>query len=137
MARILIVDDDELLTDVITGWLEDVGHMASAVHHGDDALRATEESMPDLLILDYNLPGISGLSILRKVRQQPHADGMPIMMLTAKGGKLLVARAHHDGADDYLTKPVTSNTLLERVEALLARRRPTREPPRGTGRTSS
>ena len=120
MARILIVDDDELLTEIMMACLADAGHMVSAVHHGDEALTAIEGSIPDLLILDYNLPGMSGLSILREVRQQSYGTGMPIMMLTAKCGKLLALRAHHDGADDYLNKPVFPGILLRRAEALLA-----------------
>ena len=120
MARILLVDDDELLTEAMMACLTDAGHMVSAVHHGDEALRAIEGSIPDLLILDYNLPGMSGLSILRAVRRQSYANGMPIMMLTAKGGKLLAVRARHDGADDYLNKPVFPRMLLHRAEALLA-----------------
>jgi DNA-binding response OmpR family regulator len=133
MARILIVDDDELLAEVMTEWLEAAGHMVSAVHHGDEALRAVADSVPDLLILDYSLPGLSGLSILQRVRAQPRAAGMPIMMLTAKSGKLLLARAHAAGADEYLSKPVEPGVLLERVEALLvggmiARRAASRAP---------
>ena len=120
MARILIVDDDELMAEIIIERLATAGHMASAIHHGDDALQAiAAASAPDLLILDYNLPGQSGLSILREVRRQPRAQGMPVIMLTAKVSKLLFTRAQNDGADDCLTKPVDLEALLERAEALL------------------
>ena len=119
MARILLVEDDEILAEILAACLSAAGHAVSAVHDGRDALRAVNESDPDLLILDYQLPGLSGLEILRTVRRGHHADDLPVMMLTANGGKLLPARAHHDGADDYLAKPVSPDHLLRRVEALL------------------
>ena len=119
MARILMIEDDDLFAEIAVEWLEAAGHMVSVFDHGDQALGAVMASDPDLLILDHNLPGKSGISILRDVRELPHTAGMPIMMLTSKTGKLLPARANHGGADDYVTKPVTSETLLRHVEALL------------------
>lgn len=119
MARILIVDDDEILAEVLAEHLGAAGHMVSTVHHGDDALRAIRDGAPDLLVLDYDLPGRSGLSILRDVRSLPQAEGMPILMLTAKSGRLVPARAEQDGVDDFVTKPIMPGALLERVEALL------------------
>ncbi|MDB5694761.1 MAG: response regulator [Sphingomonas bacterium] len=119
MARILIVDDDEILAEILIDVLAAAGHSASAVHHGDDALRAIDESGADLLILDYDLPGASGLEVLRQVRRHPQGLHVLVMMLTAKSGKLLAVRAHHDDVDDYLVKPVTPELLVRRVEALL------------------
>lgn len=119
MARILIIDDDEILAEVIAERLEAAGHMVSAVHDGGEAVRAIENSAPDLVVLDYDLPGATGLSILREVRRRPHAECMPVLMLTAKTGRLVLARALQDGVDDYVTKPVAPVDLLGRVEALL------------------
>ena len=119
MARIILVEDDELLAELMCEHLHRAGHMVSAVHHGDDAMLAIGRSDPDLLVLDYHLPGLSGLDILREVRNGPRGADLPIIMMTAKTGRLLPARAHHDGVDDYLLKPVTPEWLLGRVEALL------------------
>lgn len=119
MARIILVEDDEILAELLCEHLESAGHMVSAVHHGDDALRAIDESDPELLVLDYQLPGRSGLDILREVRGGPQGEELPIIMMTAKTGRLLPARAHHDGVDDYLNKPVAPDLLLGRIEALL------------------
>lgn len=119
MARILLIEDDEIFVELVTDYLEAAGHMVSAIHHGDEALRAVDESAPELLILDYNLPGMTGLEILREVRRRSYGEHLPVLMLTAKPGRLLPVRAHHDGVDDYLTKPVAPEPLLQRVEALL------------------
>ena len=131
MARIVLVEDDEILAEILVERLSAAGHVVSAVHEGGDALRAVDESDPDLLILDYQLPGVSGLEILRTLRRGHHADTLSVMMLTANSGKLLPARAHHDGADDYLAKPVSSDQLLRRVDAprspVASRARPRRE----------
>lgn len=120
MARILIVDDDELLAEAVVEALSRSGHMVSAVHHGDEALDAIRQSEPDLLILDLGLPGASGYQILRQVRQELDAATLPIMMLTGRHGRLPMARSHHEGADDYMTKPFDFDTLISRSEALLA-----------------
>ena len=120
MARVLMIEDDDIFAEIAMDCLEAAGHMVSVVEHGDTALDAVVASNPDLLILDHNLPGRSGISILRAVRELPHTAGMSIMMLTAKTGKLLPALAHDGGADDYVPKPVAPDMLLRRLEALLA-----------------
>lgn len=119
MARIIMVEDDEILAEIMSERLAAAGHMVSAVHHGGDAMRAIGNGNPELLVLDYNLPGRSGLDILRDVRAAPHGDELPVVMMTAKAGRLLPARAHHEGVDDFLVKPVDPDLLLGRVEALL------------------
>ena len=123
MARIIIVDDDELITDIVVEVLLAAGHMISAIHDGNDALEAIRAGTPDLLILDYTLPGKSGMEILQEVRRLPHASSMPVMMLTACGGRLPMARADREGADDYVVKPFEPDNLLRRIEALLRDRR--------------
>ena len=119
MARIIIVDDDEVVTEVASDALDAVGHMTSAIHDSGDALAAIASGDPDIVIIDYMLPGITGMEIPRQLRQLPHMSGVPIMMLTSKGGELLKARAEQIGADDYLVKPFDPNDLVRRVEALL------------------
>lgn len=119
MARIIMVEDDEILAEIMCERMAAAGHMVSAVHHGDDAMRAIGDGDPELLVLDYDLPGRSGLDILRDVRAAPGGDEVPVVMMTAKMGRLLPARAHHEGVDDFLVKPVEPDLLLGRVEALL------------------
>lgn len=119
MARLVMIEDDDVFADMAKEWLEAAGHMVSVVETGEDALDAVLASNPDLLILDHNLPGQSGMSVLGQVRELPHTTGLPILMLTGKSGNLLLARAHRDGADDYVTKPVTPERLLRAVEALV------------------
>lgn len=122
MARIVIIDDDELLAELLAEHLGAAGHMVSAVHDGAEADHAIRTSMPDLLILDYQLPDATGLSILRTLRETVEGAGVLVLMMTAKSGNLLAARARGEGVDDYLTKPVRPDMLLARVEALLTTR---------------
>jgi DNA-binding response OmpR family regulator len=119
MARIVIVDDDEIVAEVATDVLESGGHMVSVVHHGDDAVAAVLASEPDLLILDYALPGMSGMEILRAVRKLPQFARMPVMMLTARAGKLHILHADQEGADHYVVKPFAPLSLLKHCESLL------------------
>ncbi|WP_375402137.1 response regulator transcription factor [uncultured Sphingomonas sp.] len=119
MARILIIDDDEILAEIVVDALASAGHLVSAVHHGHQAIRAVDESGPELIILDYDLPGVTGLEILRQIRRRPYGPGLPVLMLTATTSRLLPARAHRDDIDDYLVKPVALDLLVGRVEALL------------------
>lgn len=119
MARIIIVDDDEIVTEIATDTLEAAGHITSAVHDGASAIVAIGESEPDLVILDYMLPGTTGMEILRQLRTLPYAADLPVMMLTSKGGRLLKVRAEQTGADDYIVKPFEPDDLVRRVEALL------------------
>ena len=119
MARIIIVDDDDLFCDIACDTLANAGHMVSALQDGESAIAAIVEGQPDVLILDYNLPGISGLEILRQTRSNPLTRNIPIMMLTREDGRLMKARADHDGADEYVVKPCLPGTLVGHVEALL------------------
>lgn len=119
MARILIVDDDEVIAEIVSELLSENGHMVSAIYNGNEAVSATIASAPDLLILDYELPDRSGLDILRTLREMPAFVDLPIMMLTGKRGRLLSVRAEHDGVDEYLTKPFNPEDLVTRVETML------------------
>ncbi|WP_267397065.1 response regulator [Sphingomonas sp. GC_Shp_5] len=126
----MIVDDDEVLAEIVTDLLEQAGHMVSAVYHGDEAIDAALASAPDLIILDYALPGRSGMDVLRTLRNTPALADVPIMMLTGKRGNLLPARAEHDGVDDYINKPFNPEELATRVEVLLRRASTVRGRPR-------
>lgn len=119
MARIIIVDDDEIMAEIIGEALAAAGHLVSAVHDGNDAMAAILRGDPDLLVLDYNLPGRTGMDILREVRASPRAESLPVIMVTARGGRLLMMRADQTGADDYIVKPFAPAELVQRAEALL------------------
>lgn len=119
MARIIIVDDDEIVAEIVSEALEGAGHMVSAVHDGDAAMATIAGSEPDLLILDYSLPGRTGMDILRELRSLPQSANLPVMMVTGRSGRLLMIRAEQTGADDYIVKPFEPADLVRRVEALL------------------
>jgi two-component system response regulator RstA len=116
--HILIVDDDEALAEMIRGFLESSGFTVEVVGDGSSAVEWIETRPPRLIVLDLMLPGIDGLSVCRKVRQQ--FDG-PILMLTALADDIDEVTGLEVGADDYLAKPVRPRVLLARIRALLRR----------------
>lgn len=119
MARILIVDDDDIIAEIASDALTQAGHVVSVVDNGTDAVEAALTSRPDLLILDYTLPGKTGREILRELRAIPNVNDMPVMMLTSRHGRVHSGIAEIEGADDYMTKPFNTKDLVARVEALL------------------
>jgi DNA-binding response OmpR family regulator len=118
MATILLVEDARELAHVVARELEAAGHTVTNVADGHDALAAHARERPDLIILDWMLPGLDGLAVLRQVRQ---SSGTPILMLTARGEEADRVLGLEVGADDYLTKPFSMRELLARVHALLRR----------------
>ncbi len=118
MALILIVEDERDLNNLLRTQLEAEGHEIVQAFDGATALRTVEARPPDLIILDWMLPGKDGLTVCRQVRQQ-HL--MPIMMLTARGEEVDRVLGLEVGADDYLTKPFGMREALARVRALLRR----------------
>ena len=122
MARIVIVDDDEIVAEIAADALTAAGHMTDTVYDGAQALAAIYDGEPDLVILDYRLPGETGMEVLRHIRKLPRSTSMLVMMFTASRSRLLQARAEHTGVDDYIVKPFCPEHLTQRVEALLARR---------------
>lgn len=119
MARILIIDDDDILTAMVAGRLGADGHDVQAVHEGDRALAAIQRSQPDLVILDHHLPGIRGIGVLARIRADAALEDVPVIMLTAETEDVVLTRAHEVGADDYLRKPVDLGELAARVGAML------------------
>ncbi|MBA3824626.1 MAG: response regulator transcription factor [Ktedonobacterales bacterium] len=118
MALILIVEDERDLNNLLRAQLESEGHEVAQAFDGATALRAVEARPPDLIILDWMLPGKDGLTVCRQVRQ---SHLMPIMMLTARGEEVDRVLGLEVGADDYLTKPFGMREALARVRALLRR----------------
>jgi two-component system phosphate regulon response regulator PhoB len=124
--RILIVEDEEALTLLLRYNLEAAGYDVEIVARGDDADTRMKESMPDLMILDWMLPGLSGIELCRRLRARPDTKGLPIIMLTARGEESERVRGLSTGADDYIVKPFSVPELLARVSALLRRSSPER-----------
>jgi DNA-binding response OmpR family regulator len=123
-GRVLIVEDDEAIADVLRRTLRQEGHEVRSSIDGVDALRAAEEFIPDLVILDLGLPGLDGVEVCRRLRDE---SDVPILILTARSDLDDRVVGLDSGADDYLVKPFERQELLARMRALMRRR-----PPRGS-----
>ncbi|KAF2992060.1 phosphate regulon transcriptional regulator PhoB [Methylocystis sp. MJC1] len=124
--RILVVEDEIPLATLLVYNLEAEGYQVEHVDNGDEAELRIAESPPDLMLLDWMLPGVSGLEICRRLRARDTARDMPIIMLTARGEEAERVRGLSVGADDYVVKPFSTPELMARVRALLRRARPER-----------
>lgn len=124
--RILIVDDEAHIRELLTFNLENEGFAVTALPDGFAALRACEQQSFDLLILDIMMPGIDGLEVCRRIKSRPATAELPVIMLTAKGEEVDKIVGLELGADDYITKPFSIRELIARVKALLRRSGPRR-----------
>ncbi len=124
--RILVVEDEAALSLLLTYNLEAEGFAVERVERGDEAELRLLESPPDLVILDWMLPGVSGLEICRRMRAREATRTLPVIMLTARGDESERVRGLTIGADDYIVKPFSVPELMARVRALLRRSRPDR-----------
>lgn len=120
----LVVEDDPALGELLRYNLEKSGLRVRIATTGDEALLLLDEKEPDLLLLDWMLPEISGIEICRQVRRDPKLKNLPIILLTARGDENDRVRGLDTGADDYLVKPVSIVELQARIRALLRRLRP-------------
>ena len=125
-ARILVVEDEDALTTLLRYNLEADGYAVETVGRGDDADTRLKEHIPDLLILDWMLPGLSGIELCRRLRTRAETKSLPIIMLTARGEESERVRGLATGADDYIVKPFSVPELLARVRGLLRRASPER-----------
>ena len=116
--KILVVDDDRVLADVITFTLHKEGYEVIKAYDGVVALERWQEDEPDLVILDVNMPRMSGFEVCRRIRAQ---SDTPIMMLTVKGDEEDILGGFELGADDYIVKPFSPRQLVARVKAILRR----------------
>jgi two-component system phosphate regulon response regulator PhoB len=124
--RILVVEDEAALSLLLSYNLEAEGFVVERVERGDEAELRLIESPPDLVILDWMLPGVSGLEICRRMRARDATRSLPVIMLTARGDESERVRGLSIGADDYIVKPFSVPELMARVRALLRRARPDR-----------
>ncbi len=122
MARIIIAEDDVVMGEIARDALLAHGHGVGLVTNGADALRVVRGRRPDLLILDCNMPEMSGMVVLRELRNSPALCNLPVMMLTGRRSAQDVELAMFAGADAYLKKPFDPEELAFKVEELLAGR---------------
>lgn len=124
--RVLVVDDDPDLRDVLGAMLEAVGLDVAVVSSGEEALDRVRLAVPDLLLLDWNLPGMSGLDLCRTIRHEPPLAQLPVLFLTAHSSTQDMVEAFSAGADDYVVKPFRAAELGARIFGLLRRARMSR-----------
>ena len=125
-ARILVVEDEEALATLLRYNLEAEGYDVDTVVRGDEADTRLKERIPDVVVLDWMLPGLSGIELCRRLRARPETRQLPIIMLTARGEESERVRGLATGADDYIVKPFSVPELLARVKGLLRRAAPER-----------
>jgi len=121
MATILIVDDEPDIREMIRFSLEASGLQTQEAATADEATQAIGEQMPDLILLDWMLPGRSGLELAKQLKQAPETENLPIIMLTARTEERDLVKGLGAGADDYVTKPFSPRELLARIKAVLRR----------------
>ncbi len=118
---ILVVEDDPAIAELIRYNLTREGFQVTLAADGDTALHAAAAQPPDLVVLDWMIPGLSGIEVCRRLRRRPGSKGLPIIMLTARGEEADRVEGLESGADDYVVKPFSPNELLARIRALLRR----------------
>jgi two-component system phosphate regulon response regulator PhoB len=123
-ARILIIEDEEPLTLLLRYNLEAEGYEVETVARGDEGDLRLKEQPPDLAVIDWMLPGLSGIELIRRLRARPDSQKLPVIMLTARGEEGERVRGLATGADDYIVKPFSVPELLARIRALLRRTKP-------------
>jgi two-component system phosphate regulon response regulator PhoB len=122
--KILLVEDDANLVELIRYNLDKEGFDVVTTPDGEEALVLAEEDRPDVVVLDWMIANLSGIEVCRRLRRAPETAGLPIIMLTARAEESDRVRGLETGADDYVTKPFSPRELVARVRALLRRLRP-------------
>ncbi len=123
-TRILLIEDDENITELVRYNLERSNYVVDTAMDGEEGLMRASEEAPDLILLDWMLPNLSGLEICRRLRRSPETANVPIIMLTARADEPDRIRGLETGADDYVTKPFSPKELIARIQAVLRRVRP-------------
>ena len=121
---ILVVEDEDALATLLQYNLEKEGYEVRVAGDGEEAMVAVDEKLPDLIVLDWMLPKISGIEVCRRLRQKAETRNVPIIMMTARGEETDRIRGLDTGADDYVVKPVSMSELAARLRAVLRRLRP-------------
>ena len=123
-VKILVVDDEVAICSMLSLALQTAGYEVESVHDGKDVMAALVNTQPDLILLDWMLPGVSGIELARQIKQSPDFNGLPIIMLTARTEEDSKVTGLESGADDYVTKPFSIRELISRIKAVLRRRSP-------------
>ena len=123
-ARLLLVEDDRALADLVTFHFERSGYDVTRTGDGEEALILVDEVKPDVILLDWMIEGISGIEVCRRLRRRESSSNIPIIMLTARGEESERVRGLSTGADDYMVKPFSVPEFVARVRALLRRASP-------------
>src|SRR5204863_3032627 len=121
---VLVVEDEDALATLLRYNLDKEGYEPTVAGDGEEALIAVDERMPDVVILDWMLPKISGVEVCRRLRSRRETRNIPIIMLTARGEETDRVRGLETGADDYIVKPFSMTELMARIRAVLRRIRP-------------
>jgi phosphate regulon transcriptional regulator PhoB len=129
MSKIMIVDDEKDIVDLISYNLEKEGFFTIKAYDGETALELIKKQKPDLMILDLMLPKMNGLDVCRAIRHNPETVGLPIIMLTAKSNEIDKVIGLEIGADDYVTKPFSIKELIARVRSVIRRLQETKKDP--------
>ena len=124
VARVLVVEDEAAIAELIAINLRHHGMLPVLATDGEVAQRHIDEALPDVILLDWMLPGQSGIELARRWRKDPRTKAVPILMLTARGDEPDKIAGLDAGADDYITKPFSTQELLARIRAVLRRRAP-------------
>ncbi len=123
-ATILLVEDEPAIQELIAANLMRAGHHVVRASDAETAQRIVRDALPDLVLLDWMLPGMSGVEFARRLRAEERTRGIPLIMLTARGEEQDKVSGLEAGADDYITKPFSPRELVARIKAVLRRRAP-------------
>ncbi len=123
--HILVVEDEPAQREVLSYNLESEGFRVSMAQNGEEALLLISEEAPDVIVLDWMMPNVSGIEVCRQVKTRPETREIPVIMLSARSEDVDKVRGLETGADDYVTKPYSVTELLARVKSQLRRSRPT------------
>ncbi len=121
---VLLVEDEASQREILTYNLESDGYEVRTATDGEEALLMVSEAVPDLILLDWMLPHVSGLEVCRRLRQRPETRSVPIVMISARSEEVDRVRGLETGADDYMVKPYSVAELMARLKAHLRRARP-------------
>jgi len=124
LPRVLAVEDEDAIRELLEITLEAAGFKVDGAADAEDALRLLRAELPDAVLIDWMLPGMSGFALAQKLRGEARTRGLPIIMLTARGEEADRVAGLEAGADDYITKPFSPRELVARVRAVLRRRAP-------------
>ena len=122
MAHILIADDDELIAELASTTLIDAGHACGWVTSGESAWKLLDRKRPDMVLLDQDMPGMSGTTLLRQLRQSPKFYDLAVVMFTAMSGAQDESQAMYAGAQGYVRKPFRPSSLIAEVQRVLSKR---------------